>query len=202
MTAPTRLDTAPRPLYFAATAWVTGLLDHVDGTMLADPTPCTEFDVATLGRHLVATVTRAAVVGEGGDFSTIPVLADAHDARAYAAAVSRAEAAWADDDKLTRPVTVPWGQVPGAGALWGYLNEALVHGWDLAVATGQPAEADPAIVSPVLVAVKGFLPEHIRSDATVPFGPVVPPRDGAGVTEQLANWSGRAPFVRQSTRSS
>ncbi|MFW0789552.1 TIGR03086 family metal-binding protein [Gordonia sp. CPCC 205333] len=196
MTAPTQLSTDPRPLYRAATDWVTELLAGVDNAQLHDPTPCTEFDVETLSRHLVATVTRAAVVGEGGDFSTVPVLADAHDVDAYAAATDRATRAWLDDDRLTALVTVPWGQVPGAGALWGYLNEALVHGWDLAVATGQPAEADENLVAPTLSAVKGFLPEHIRDSDEVPFGAVVPPRPGAGLTEQLANWSGRAVFDR------
>lgn len=191
MTASTQQQTDPRPLYFAATAWVTDLLRNVDDSQLSDPTPCTEFDVKTLGRHLVATVSRAATVGEGGDFATVPVLAEGHDAATYRAAVERAEAAWKDDDKLGALVNVPWGTVPGAGAVWGYLNETLVHGWDLAVATGQPTEADPTIVAPILKAVKGFLPAHIRSSDEVPFGDVVTPRNGAGLTEQLANWSGR-----------
>ncbi|GAB18552.1 hypothetical protein GOEFS_058_00130 [Gordonia effusa NBRC 100432] len=196
MTTPTQLTTDPRPLYTAATAWVTELLAGVDDAQLHHPTPCTEFDVKTLSRHLVATVGRAAVVGEGGDFSTVPVLADAYDVAAYSAAAERAARAWHDDEKLTTLVTVPWGQVPGAGALWGYLNETLVHGWDLAVATGQPAEADPSLVRPTLEAAKGFLPEHIRASDEVPFGAVVTPRPAAGLTEQLANWSGRAFFDR------
>lgn len=194
MTAPTQLD--PRPIYFAAAAWVTDLLRNVDAGQLGDPTPCTEYDVKTLGAHLVATVGRAAVVGEGGDFSTMPVLADGYDADAYATALVRAQAAWSDDARLAAMVRVPWGEVPGAGALWGYINETLVHGWDLAVATGQPAEADPDLVAPMLAAVKNFLPAHIRASDEVPFGEVVTPREGAGLTEQLANWSGREAFVR------
>ena len=46
-------------------------------------------------------------------------------------------AVWADDARLDALVTVPWGRVPGRAAVWGYMREALVHGWDLAVATGQ-----------------------------------------------------------------
>lgn len=194
MTAPTQLD--PRPLYFAAATWVTDLIRRVDDAQLADPTPCTEFDVAALTQHLVGTVRRATVIGEGGDFTTVPVTGGDYDADTFTDAVDQARAAWADDASLSRLVAVPWGQVPGGGALWGYLNELLVHGWDLAVATGQPAEADPTVVAPVLTAVKGFLPAEIRSDDTVPFGAVVDPRPEAGPTEQLANWSGRAPFSR------
>ena len=41
-------------------------------------------------------------------------------------------AVWADDAVLDELVTVPWGRVPGRAAVWGYIREALVHGWDLA----------------------------------------------------------------------
>lgn len=88
-------------------------------------------------------------------------------------------------------MVVPWGTVPGAGALWGYLNEALVDGWDLAVATGQDPEADPAIVAPALAVAQQFIPAEIREIPDIPFAPVVPPREEAGLTEQLANWTGR-----------
>jgi uncharacterized protein (TIGR03086 family) len=97
---------------------------------------------------------------------------------------------WDDDARLTAPVTAPWGTVPGAVALWGYLNEALVHGFDLAVATGQPAEADPDVVRPVLAEVAEIIPAGFRG-GPVPFAAVVEPADDAGLTERLANWSGR-----------
>ena len=85
---------------------------------------------------------------------------------------------------------MPWGVVPGAAALGMYVNETLVHGWDLAVATGQPAES-PTRSSPQVAfqAARGSSRADPRFDG-VPFGPVVEPRDGAGTTERLANWSG------------
>jgi uncharacterized protein (TIGR03086 family) len=98
-------------------------------------------------------------------------------------------AVWADDTLLDRPTTVPWGTLPGRATIWGYLNEALVHGWDLAVATGQDPEADPALVGAALAAVQRFLPADMRG-GEIPFNPVVEPAPDAGPTERLANWSG------------
>lgn len=180
----------PRPIYAAATTWMTELLRNVDAAQLSAPTPCDEFDVRTLASHITGTALRADAAAAGRPVMEEPFIADTFDADTYAEIVGRANALWADDALLGTPITVPWGTVPGAGVLWGYLNETLVHGWDLAVATGQPAEADPAIVAPVSEVFRKFLPADMRGDE-VPFGPVVTPREGAGPTERLANWSGR-----------
>ncbi|AZG46033.1 TIGR03086 family metal-binding protein [Gordonia insulae] len=181
----------PRPAYAVATEWVTGLLAGVTDDQLSSPTPCEEFDVRTLAAHLTATAQRAVVLGEGGDALAVPVVAETHDADSYATLVGRAVEVWSDDAKLGAMVRVPWGEVPGAGALWGYVSETFVHGWDLAVATGQSAEADPDVVGPVLAVAQQFIPAEIRGDEQVPFGPVVEPRPQAGATERLANWTGR-----------
>jgi len=65
------------------------------------------------------------------------------------------------------------------------------NGWDLAVATGQPSEADPALGDPTAAEVRRFIPADVRVPG-VPFSPVVEPRPEAGPTERLANWSGRS----------
>lgn len=192
----------PRPAFAAATGWVTELLSAVTAEQFAAPTPCDDFDVRTLGAHLLATAQRAAALPEGVDVRSMPFIADRFDANEYAAVVARALDLWSDDATLTAPVQVPWGEVPGAGALWGYVNESLVHGWDLAVATGQPSEADPEAATATLAIARQFIPAEIREDPNVPFGVVVEPRAGAGPTETLANWSGRnsAAWIPAATR--
>ncbi len=186
----TSTATDPRPAYAAATAWVHSLLGGVTQEQLALPTPCDDFDVRALAEHLIAVVMRAEALATVATVEGQPVRAAQHHAATSAAVRERALAAW-DAAPLEREVEVPWGRVPGFSALGMYVNESLVHGWDLAVATGQDAEfADLAVVAFARAAAEAGLPAQIRGMAEVPFGPVVEPREGAGPTERLANWSG------------
>jgi uncharacterized protein (TIGR03086 family) len=186
-------NTDPRPLYATALAWVHDLVAAVPADRLDDPTPCAEYDVRALLGHLTATVWRIRAVAEGSDPNAEPeVVTGVPDdgwTEAWCSATEKARAAWADDELLDRLVPVPWGKVPGRIAIWGYLNEALVHGWDLAVATDQDPEADPALVEQVLGVIMRALPAEPRG-GPVPFSPVVPSAPGAGPTERLVNWSG------------
>ena len=92
---------------------------------------------------------------------------------------------------MAKPVTVPWGTVPGAVALSGYVREILTHGWDLATATGQPTELDPELAEFALEISMASLTPDMRADERVPFGPVVPIDPDAGVYARLAAWLGR-----------
>jgi uncharacterized protein (TIGR03086 family) len=188
-------NTDPRPHYRTALTWVRTLANGVPADRLADPTPCTEWDVRGLLGHLVATVDRVRVIGEGGDPQTTPRvvegIADDGWTDALGAAEDKMAAVWADDALLDELVTVPWGRVPGRAAVWGYIREALVHGWDLAVATGQSPEADPVTAEAALAETKLVMPAEPRG-GPIPFAAPVAPRPEAGPTEQLANWCGHA----------
>lgn len=185
--------TDPRPLYRRALLWVHSLLAGIGPEQLTRPTPCPEFDVRNLLGHLVATVDRVRTIGEGGEVFAVPhVVTGVPDdgwADAFVAATEKMWTVWDDDARLDTSVSAPWGTVPGRAAIWGYLNETLVHGWDLAVATGQDAEADPELAQAALAIAEQLIPAEHR-EATVPFGPVVAPAASAGPTERLANWSG------------
>lgn len=186
-------NTDPRTAYDRALTWANDLISRVEPTDLDRPTPCSEYEVRALLGHLVATVDRARRIGEGGDPRTMPTsvtgVPDDGWSAAFAAAVDKMTPVWADDALLDRPVTVPWGTVPGRAALWGYVNEALVHGWDLAVATGQDAEADADLAEAALAGAQAKIPAD-RRGGPIPFAEVVEPAPDAGPTERLANWSG------------
>src|SRR5690242_13022000 len=159
-------NTDPRPSYRTALSWVRTLAAGVPADRLADPTPCPDWDVREMLGHLVATVDRARVIGEGGDPNQMPRVvtgvADDGWADALVVAEDKMAAAWADDSRLDSPVTVPWGQVPGRAAVWGYIREALVHGWDLAVATGQDPEADRVTAEAALETTQRHMPAEPR----------------------------------------
>lgn len=183
-----------RPAYRAAQAWVTTLLDGVGDDQYELPTPCDDWTVRRLCAHLVGTVERARGVGADGTFETTsadgPALDDDEWTTAFDDATARQWEAWSDDAVLERIVRVPWGEVTGNAALLGYVRELLIHGWDLAVATGQPSEADSAIAEAVLASAYDFLPAGVRGAAEIPFDEPVDPAAGAGPTERLANWFG------------
>lgn len=180
----------PRPIYAAATEWVSGLMAAVPSSHLDAPTPCPDFDVIALSGHLRGTALRAVALADGTNVLTVSMTDRIHDADFYRATVQSACELWSDDALLDTPVTAPWGVVPGAGALWGFVNETLVHGWDLAVATGQDPEAPPGLAEAMLPVAHGFIGEEMRGPGA-PFAAAVPGRAGAGPTEILANWNGR-----------
>ena len=197
MTDSTPVPTDPRPLWFDALAWVSGLATAVPAERMTGPTPCGDFDVRTLLAHLVTTVRRPTAAAAGTDPLAPPLVADDvldDPATAYVAESADVRETFSGDEGdavLDRIVRMPFGEVPVRAALWVMLNETLVHGWDLAVATGQDPEADPRLATAALEAIRSFLPAEPRG-GEVPFGPVVEPAPDAGPTERLVNWSGRS----------
>jgi uncharacterized protein (TIGR03086 family) len=181
----------PRVTFSRAVAQTESVIAAVRPDQAGLPTPCTEWDVRTLVSHTAGALRRISLVGEGADALSLPPFADLGEdwAGAYAAIAARAAAAWADDAKLDELFAVPWGKVPGRVAVAGYVREMVAHGWDLAVATGQPAELDPELGAFALDISRKSLPADARDG--IPFGAVIPAPAGAGVYAQLAAWLGR-----------
>src|SRR5260370_15589804 len=170
--------TDPRDLHQRAMAQTDPIVAAVAADQLTLPTPCTEHDVRKLLSHIVGGLNRIAIMGEGGDALAVEPRADGVPddgwLAAYETASSRARAAWSDDATLDALVEAPWGKVPGRIALSGYVQEILTHGWDLARATGQPAELDPQPPSWVLAVARHILPPE-PPRGQIPFSPPAPP---------------------------
>ncbi|GAA3130672.1 TIGR03086 family metal-binding protein [Streptomyces echinatus] len=190
----------PRPVYTRATEQAAAVIRTVRPEQLERPTPCAEFDVRGLLGHIVGGTRRIAVVGEGGDGLAVPPttegVADDGWAAAYDEVRVRALKAWAGDDRMTSPVRVPWGEVPGHAALSGYVMEIVTHTWDLAEALGHPLGLDPDLAEFALATARAVLPDSRPRDEQTPFAVRREAPEGAGVYERLAAWLGREPLSR------
>ncbi|HSZ42551.1 MAG TPA: TIGR03086 family metal-binding protein [Trebonia sp.] len=108
-----------------------------------------------------------------------------------------AELAWAfaAEGVLARPYTAPpgalapSGTVPGIDLLHVRLVEILVHGWDIARATGQPAGFPDDLADRVLTTARRF-PKPPPGPGS-PFGPEMPVPAGAPAIDRLAGFLGR-----------
>ncbi|MFG3207470.1 TIGR03086 family metal-binding protein [Streptomyces sp. NPDC048192] len=192
--------TDPRPVYARATEQAAALIKTVRPEHLTAPTPCSEFDVRALLSHVVGGTRRIAVVGEGGDGLAVePVahgVADDGWAAAYDEVRVRVLKAWASDERMTSPVRVPWGEVPGHAALSGYVMEIVTHTWDLAEALGHPLELDPELAEFALTTARAVLPPSRPRDAGTPFDAPRQADEKADTYERLAAWLGRTPLNR------
>jgi uncharacterized protein (TIGR03086 family) len=167
------------------------LVAAVSGEQWGIPTPCTEWNVRDLVNHLVRGNRMFAVIVNG---ETAPdprpgdVLGD-DPVAAYGSAAELVVAAFGRPGALDRVVTVPFGTVPGIVALHLRMTEALVHGWDLARATGQQTGFPDDIVEQELAFTAGKLAD-IPPDRS-PFGPPRPVADDAPAIDRLAACLGR-----------
>ncbi len=166
----------------------------IDGTrpdQAGLPTPCAEFDVDRLIGHLVGVVARIGTVLSGRPFGEARVDQTMTDwKKAWDEQRAVTEKVLADDQCLTRMVQVPWGSIPGAAALQGYVGELTVHAWDLARATGQQV-TDNGLAERVLAHYSAILPPAPREG--LPFGPVVEVGPDATLYERVIAWTGRDP---------
>ncbi len=160
------------------------------------PTPCTELDVAQLRNHIAGWLTTFA-----SGFADPEGRAEAAGAQVPPAAADAAAAIRSAADRLDtavrsgadqRPLYLGESPMPGQMAMSMILWEYIVHGWDLAVATGQPW--DPA---PEAAAVSAeFAPNMLTDDYQGPgktFGPRVETSADATELEKLLGLSGRDP---------
>jgi uncharacterized protein (TIGR03086 family) len=158
------------------------------------PTPCAEFDVRTLLEHMIAGNDRFAVVAGGEPIDSRPVLGsfDGDDpTAAYCASADAVSAAFHDPEVMERRMQLPIGEVTGDAAVTIHTVETIVHGWDLAKATGQPSEIEPALCAVAWEATRG-IGDELRG-AGRPFGPPVPMPPTASDTDRLVAWLGRQP---------
>ena len=165
---------------------------------LGDPTPCPDYDVATLIDHLIGASWLGVSLGRGespagGEFPHIE-LADAPDQLRRAG--QAAEAAWSDDARLAATVAMPWGETyTGATLVDLHVTELAAHTWDLAASTGQLDRLDPGLAPSALQAARAMLKPGYRNSNSAgnPYGAEVEAPPDATDWERFAAFMGRQP---------
>ena len=123
------------------------------------PTPCDDWDVRTLVHHIVygnfwvAPLMGGETIEEVGDRFEGDILGDDAEA-AYIASAAAADAAVRADGALDAPAAVSYGPVPGRVYASHRFLDVLVHGWDLAMGTGQDTTLAPDLVTACLEIVR------------------------------------------------
>ena len=162
------------------------------------PTPCSEWTVRDLVGHMVTSnhafvriLNGEPARAPGGTTPEAPAAAGRMAGwwRPTATPRRRWSAAFRQPGVLDRVHTVPIGPVPGIAALHLRITEVLVHGWDLARATGQHAKFPEDLAEQELAFSRRKLGD-IPAGRT-PFAPPQPVPDDAPAIDRLAALLGR-----------
>jgi uncharacterized protein (TIGR03086 family) len=191
MTDQTTLDLGPQARTVAR------LAERVTDQQLAAGTPCPAYTVRNLLGHVagLSVAFRDAARKDLGPTtdtsadSSVPDIA-AGWRETLPKALDELADAWRDPAAWTGETRAGGVPLPGAVAAAVAADELVVHGWDLARATGQEYEPDPAAVQ----AAYGFLAAAAEQNGGAGiFGPTVPVPDDAPLLDRVIGLSGRDP---------
>ncbi|MGI5241963.1 TIGR03086 family metal-binding protein [Dactylosporangium sp. CA-139066] len=173
--------------YARVLAEVDAIVAAVAAERFDDPTPCAGWDVRTLLNHLVYENLMWAGLADGdprADFAA-DHLGDDHVA-AFRASAEAALTAFRRPGMLVQR----YGPAPGWRLVEQVVIEMLVHGWDLAKATGRPTDLAPGVAATTLATVREIYGDLPRTPGGS-FAPAEPVPDGASAADQLAAYLGR-----------
>ncbi|HET9379501.1 MAG TPA: TIGR03086 family metal-binding protein [Streptomyces sp.] len=178
---------------------VARLAEGVTDRRLTDPTPCPDYTVRNLLGHLVdlTVAFRDAARKDVGPTTATPAGASVPDAgpgwrEELPKALDELAGAWRDPAAWAGMTRAGGLDLPGAVAAAVAADELVVHGWDLARATGQDYAPDPALLE-VSHAFLAAAAEEPGRDGDGIFGPVVPVPAGAPLLDRTVALSGRDP---------
>jgi uncharacterized protein (TIGR03086 family) len=178
-----------------AAAEVARVVAGVRDEQLTDPTPCEGTSVAAMLDHFVGLTLGMRMAAEKTPMQGAPK-ADANTLPAdwrtrLPQQLDALVAAWRQPGAWDGETEAGGVRMPASSMGVVALNEVLVHGWDLAVATGQPYRADPASTEACLELARQFAAVPEMRDQI--YGPVVPVPDDAPPMDRLLGLTGRDP---------
>jgi uncharacterized protein (TIGR03086 family) len=169
------------------------IIAKVTADQLGAPTPCRDWDVRTLLNHttgviggFVATASRTQAPNREDWVGKDPMAS-------YEEVAKTNLAAWSAPGALDGACGLPIGmEVPATVAAGINFIDALVHGWDLAIALHLDPTLDPELAVAALEVSRMVIQDGFRGPGKG-FGYVVEVPAGASPTDQLVAFMGRQP---------
>jgi uncharacterized protein (TIGR03086 family) len=168
---------------------IEAVVDQIPTEQLDASTACTGFTVAGVLEHMIAgaTIFSPAFRGEAPSEAGPPE-GSVHDR--WHAAMDELLASMHADGAQERIIAAPIGEVPGAVFARFVAFDGLIHGWDLATATGQPYAPRDELVAEVGGFARQALQPEMRDGDT--FAAETRAPADATPLEQLVAFTGRS----------
>ena len=179
----------------AAAAEDTRVVAGASTRPLDGPTPCTDWDLRTLLNHTILWTAYSAERRAHGesvaeDLMNKDFTAEPGFAADYQAQVARAVQAWSDPEAWAGGRSVMGSETPAADIAAMLIAEMVLHGWDIARATGQDYQCSKELAEALLdtVEAQGEMFRQYQG-----FAAIVPLPDDADAFDRALSLSGRDP---------
>jgi uncharacterized protein (TIGR03086 family) len=171
----------------------------LDDDQLSLPTPCAQYDAGQLRSHVLgwlgffaAALCDPAATSPRPDPEGLELVVGDPASALVRRNLEQIQQAIADD-AAGQMVTMMSSRMAGDGVLGMALGEYIVHGWDLARATGRPYSAPDAAVAPAHEFLLGMVAPEYRGPDTGFFDVEVEVPAGAPALDRLLGFAGRDP---------
>jgi uncharacterized protein (TIGR03086 family) len=159
------------------------LVAPLSDEQLEAPTSCDNFAVRNVLEHMIGGATQFAAAFRGeapaaptGETSLVD---------AFPRAMAELRASVDSPGALERTIAAPFGDVPGEVFARFVAMDGLVHGWDIATATGQPYDPPADVVAAVDGFTRQALTPNLRDGDTF-AAEVEPPADASPIVRLVA----------------
>jgi len=183
------------PEMAAAAAEAARVVSGVRSDQLSAATPCTDWDLRTLLNHTIlwtaySAERRARDEALPDELMNKDFVAEPGYAADYAAQLDRAVAAWSDPAAWQRDLNVMGSPTPAADVAALLIAEMVLHGWDVAKASGQGYACRDDVAAAVYEATAANAELFRKYQG---FADEVPVPDSAPVLDRALALSGRDP---------
>ncbi len=176
----------PIDLYSAAVKGPRETIGGVKSSQLGDSTPCSEWNVQALMEHIVGGT--GMVSGSLSGAGPQPAPQGTSHAAAFDAGAAKVLDLANAPGVLEKTIPSPMGDMPGGQLLSAMFMDTLIHGWDLAKATGQSTDM-PADLAETCYAMFGPMADEWRKMGV--FDPRVEVAEDASTQVKLLGALGR-----------